>query len=229
MPKVKSSNKAKLIAYVSEFPVLKHDGSILFCTACDCSVTFDIRSQVTQHLSSSKHLRKSTHAKVEKQSFVTDINSDSQTQFYIDMCNAFVGANIPLWKLQNSNLRQFLEKYTKKNIPDESTLRKNYVGHCYDAKLSHLREELKNQRIWISVDETTDCCNRYVVNVIVGALRTDRASEPFLLLTTFVENTNSTTVAQTFAEATQLLWPEGVKYDNVLLFVSDGAAYMKKA
>jgi len=32
-----------------------------------------------------------------------------------------------------------------------------------------------------------------------------------------------------FDKAMGILWPEGVQYDNVLLFVSDAAPYMMKA
>jgi hypothetical protein len=35
---------------------------------------------------------------------------------------------------------------------------------------------------------------------------------------------NQTTVARVFNEAMQTLWPDGVKFDNVLLVVTDAAA-----
>lgn len=37
------------------------------------------------------------------------------------------------------------------------------------------------------------------------------------------------TIARLFNEAMQILWPSGVQFDNVLLFLTDAAAYMKKA
>jgi hypothetical protein len=40
---------------------------------------------------------------------------------------------------------------------------------------------------------------------------------------------NHTTIAPVFTEALQALWPDGVKYDNVLLLVTDAATYTKKA
>jgi hypothetical protein len=39
---------------------------------------------------------------------------------------------------------------------------------------------------------------------------------------------NHTTIARVFTEALHTLWPDGVKYDNVLLLVTDAAPYMKK-
>jgi hypothetical protein len=40
---------------------------------------------------------------------------------------------------------------------------------------------------------------------------------------------NHTTIAHVFNEAMQPLWPDGVKFDSVLLLVIDGTRYMKKA
>jgi hypothetical protein len=40
---------------------------------------------------------------------------------------------------------------------------------------------------------------------------------------------NHTTIACVFNEAMQTLWPDGVKYENVLLLVTDATPYMKKA
>jgi len=37
-------------------------------------------------------------------------------------------ANIPLSKIMNTEFRSFLEKYTFKDIPRESTLRKTYLN-----------------------------------------------------------------------------------------------------
>jgi len=63
-----------------------------------------------------------------------------------------------------------LEKYTGKHIPDESTLRKNYLGPCYDNVIIAIREVIGNSDIWIAVDETTVTNGRYIANLIVGVL-----------------------------------------------------------
>ena len=43
------------------------------------------------------------------------------------MGNALISANIPFQKLNNFELKNFLEKYTQHNIPDESTIRKKII------------------------------------------------------------------------------------------------------
>jgi hypothetical protein len=40
---------------------------------------------------------------------------------------------------------------------------------------------------------------------------------------------NHTIIARVFNETIQTLWPEGMKFDNVFLLVTDTAPYMKKA
>ncbi|XP_060835176.1 uncharacterized protein LOC132918100 [Rhopalosiphum padi] len=44
-----------------------------------------------------------------------------------------------------------------------------------------------------------------------------------------LEKANHSTVAKMFNNSLSLLWPGGIQYDNVLLFVSDAAPYMVKA
>jgi len=75
--------------------------------------------------------------------------------FNYDLCQAFLSANIPLNKLSNDCFRNFLEKYTSKNIPVKSTLRKSYVAQCYKETMNIIKKYCENQKLWISIDETT--------------------------------------------------------------------------
>ena len=97
------------------------------------------------------------------------------------MCNAMVSADIPFNKLSNKCFREFLEKYTKQTIPNESTLRKNYLADIYDRTITNIRNYISNQKIWISIDETTDVEGRYTANVIIGTLSSDNPGKTFLL------------------------------------------------
>lgn len=44
-----------------------------------------------------------------------------------------------------------------------------------------------------------------------------------------LKGVNSVTVAQAFNSALQNIWPNGVRYDRVLLLLTDGAAHMVKS
>lgn len=80
----------------------------------------------------------------------------------IYISQAFVGSNIPLSKLKNPTLKRFLEQYTSQRVPDESTIRKNYVERCYDETIESICKEIGESPIWASVDETTDKEGRLV-------------------------------------------------------------------
>lgn len=49
----------------------------------------------------------------------------------------------------------FREKYTMENIPDQTTLRKIYVDNCCQI-IENIRKKVTGQKIWISIEETTD-------------------------------------------------------------------------
>ncbi|KAF0713396.1 DUF659 domain-containing protein [Aphis craccivora] len=88
-----------------------------------------------------------------------------ESNFYEDLCTSMIAANIPWYKLQH--------------IPDESTLRKNYLQPCYIQAIEHIRKSLEDSFIWIVVDETTDINGHYVANLLVGALNCDKLSRSF--------------------------------------------------
>jgi hypothetical protein len=59
------------------------------------------------------------------------IETQPAKNFHKDLCRVFVSAGISWNKLNNNEFQQFLEKYTGKIVPDESTLRKNYLPELY--------------------------------------------------------------------------------------------------
>lgn len=60
-------------------------------------------------------------------------------------------------------------------------------------------------------------------------MEAENSGKIFLLNSDVLEKTNHSTIAKAFDKATFILWPEGIKHDNVLIFVSDAAPYMIKA
>ncbi|XP_016656871.2 uncharacterized protein LOC107882682 [Acyrthosiphon pisum] len=231
MPKVKSSLSCKLNNFVSEFgeEVFKVDDNVLFCQLCECKVNSEKKFNITQHLKTDKHIKatKRHQNKIEKkQQFLTSYQKNS---FNVDLCKAFIAANIPLNKLSNPIFRQFLETYMKNPIPDQTTLRKLYVDNIYNETMENIRSKLSSKRIWVSIDETTDFEGRYIANVIVGSLEADRQGVVFLLHTEELGKTNFSSISQLFNKSMGILWPNGVQHEHVLLFVSDAAPYMVKA
>ncbi|KAL4082609.1 hypothetical protein QTP88_029781 [Uroleucon formosanum] len=208
------------------------DGKILFCKFCDVKVSTTKRFLVTQHIKTAKHEQAFNQRKRREQSISQSLlteNLNKKSDFKSDLTEALVFANIPLYKVNNLKFKNFLEKYTSKNIPDESTLRKDYVDSIYQKTLTKIQAEVFNHKIWVSIDETTDVDGRYVANVIVGVLDSEVPGKVMLVNCEHLEKTNSTTIAQLFDRTMNLIWPQGVEHNDVLLLVSDSAPYMVKA
>ncbi|KAE9533284.1 hypothetical protein AGLY_009325 [Aphis glycines] len=119
-------------------------------------------------------------------------------------------SDIHLWKLNHPSFKSFLEKYIEKSVPDQST--------TYGDGL-----------IWFLLHKTTDIDGWFVCSVIIGLLHDEYYSEPWLLMSEEIFKYNFQIVGKLFNDAMQLLWPSGVKYENVLLFVTDAVPYMVKA
>ncbi|KAE9521523.1 hypothetical protein AGLY_018079 [Aphis glycines] len=199
MPKDKTSNYSRLRHFVSEFgdEVFSIGASILFCKLCECKVNSDKKFNVTQHLKTDKHLKaiKREQNKIEKkQQLLTNI--PQKCTFNIDLCKTLISANIPLNKLSIVKFRQFLEKYTKNHIPDESTLRKLYVDDIYKETIEKIRSQVANNRIWVSIDETTDVKGRFIANVIIGTLEIEHSGSIFLFHSEQLEKTNFSTITR---------------------------------
>ena len=55
MPKIKISKKSRLEGYVKDFYGFKTDKEVLFCKSCNVTIVAEKKSQVSQHIESTKH------------------------------------------------------------------------------------------------------------------------------------------------------------------------------
>uniref|UniRef100_A0A4P6D7Y3 DUF659 domain-containing protein n=2 Tax=Rhodnius prolixus TaxID=13249 RepID=A0A4P6D7Y3_RHOPR len=234
MPRTSASNKQLVAKYLREFPaeLFRSDGDILYCTACDKRVSCSQRSQVTQHIATGSHIENKNRKKerTSYQAFLTSPSSSKST-LSTDLCRALVRADIPFHKLKNPHFKGFLETYIGKKMPDESTLRKNYLEDIYKDTLTKIPEHIKDGPIWVSIDETADVEGRYIANAVIGKLDSDADvdSKPFLLNNEVLEKCNHSTISRFFDASMHILWPSGVLNEKVLLFLSDAAPNMVKA
>jgi len=51
----------------------------------------------------------------------------------------------------------------------------------------------------------------------------------FLFTTEALEISNHTTIAKSLDKSIHYLWPQGIKYDNILMFLGNAAPYIIKA
>lgn len=235
MPKIKLPLREKLKKYVRQFGIDKYstDGKVILCKVCESSFTAKRKSQIKQHDCSKTHielLSKFNPSKVPKQQLIANsISASSHSAFYSKLCRALVGSNIPLKKINHPLFREFLSDISKERIPDESTLRKNYLPKEYENVLTAIRSNIGNRNIWVQIDTTTDETGRHLGIVVVGALSKDEQIGPYVLHADSLERANHQTIARLFNDGLANLWPNRIEYDRVHLLLSDAAANMHKA
>lgn len=114
--------------------------------------------------------------------------------------------NISLSKIMNTEFRSFLEKYTLKDIPCESTLRKTYLNEFYKKTIDKIRKNVVGNKIWVSIDKSTDIEGRCIANVVVGTLLVDMPRDIYLLTPEVLDKVNFSTIAKIFDASMYLLW-----------------------
>lgn len=108
----------------------------LIIQACQDGFSFKEKCEMEQHIQTRKHQNsaKKFLNQSQRQSLLSEtVEAPPIKTFNSDLCRAFVSALIPWNKLKNPDLEGFLQKYTGKTIPDESTLRKNYLPNIYNS------------------------------------------------------------------------------------------------
>ncbi len=133
----KAKLKELLQLVVKDKPHLSTDGEVLMCVPCNKPITFKDTvhgaSNIASHNTGSKHIAKlakwdssASHQDYVKAS-LENHRSNKQAEFNSRLAKVFIKCKIPLHTLENMEMVDFLRDYTKMQIPNESTLRKNYV------------------------------------------------------------------------------------------------------
>lgn len=221
MPKTKESTREFLQRIVGQHPkVFRVDDSVLFCTVCDSSVNADQLFLVKQHLKTAKHTKAAEKKKREmdgtSQSLLTAYQAESASSsklndFNMKLTTMMLTANIPLYKVSNTAFREFLEEFTKFSAPAETTLRSNYLPVIYEKKMDRMRSLAADNYIWVSIDETTDVEQRYIIHFIFGVLGVEEEKDRcYLFSMAELDKVNNITVGNFFIDSLNLLWPTGL-------------------
>ncbi|PSN53918.1 hypothetical protein C0J52_02454 [Blattella germanica] len=150
MPKIRGTSSARLTNLQKEFSddLISTDNRILLCGACEKTIGSEKRFQIIQHINTAKHKENLTSKLANKepvQKQLLECLGSNVSEFSYNLCQAFLAADIPLYKINNPTLKHFLAKYIRQHVPEESTLCKTYEEHCYNNVLSKLQIELADQ------------------------------------------------------------------------------------
>lgn len=105
-------------------------------------------------------------------------------------------------------------------------MHKKYDNECYEETIRNIRAYASEEKIWVSIDETTDVDDHYVANIIIGILEINRPVKIFLLNSEVLDRANYATISRLFDKSFLVLWSERVRCKNILLFLTDAAPYM---
>jgi len=226
----KSRKLVKLEKIISENKDFTIKDEKLFCVLCKKEVSFEKMFFIEQHIRGKKH-------SILKANHVEDVALDpgnhhliTQDDFAKDLCKMMATTDIPLYKLRNDNFTSFIRKHTPFTAPSETNLRDVHLKSIYVETMDSIREQIRGEYLWMSIDETTDSVGRYVANAVMGVLsfNHDVAKKRFLINTSQLEKADSSNIARFFEHSLNALGNDFNK-DKVLLFVTDAAPYMKKA
>ncbi|MGH0133833.1 UNVERIFIED_CONTAM: hypothetical protein FKN15_053827 [Acipenser sinensis] len=115
--KTSQSKSISLSERSQQYPpgVVYTDGKNLFCTTCNLSLDHTRKSTIDRHLSEKHRKRKAEIDSYETASSSKkrkgNKNSERRRDVIFDLTEAFVGANIPLEKIDNPKLHAFLNKH----------------------------------------------------------------------------------------------------------------------
>lgn len=121
-----------------------------------------------------------------------------------------IAADIPLHKIDDAKLREFLSKHMTPKIPCANTLRR-CVPNLFNTMLEKLQQKAKNKKIWVSLDETTDTSKRSIANFVFGILDDENEHQNcYLLNVAVLQACNASSIAAFFMDSLRLLYPNGM-------------------
>lgn len=214
--------------WLADYPDLTFDAARrkLRCEKCDRDIEF-------KKYCAKRHVETTIHRSGRR---------PAQSDFYLDLIQFLILCNIPWSQVNNQTFKNFFTKYfcanccctcADRGVPDESLLRKVYLDKFFTKSMQSIQERLNNEKLWISLDETTDFLGRNVVHFLIRPLSTDHASKPYLFACKVLNTVNSESITQFVVDCLEQLWPNSFEFsfkvNNVLMLCTDGAAYMTLA
>ena len=141
---------------------------------CNCALSCNKRFLVDSHRNTSKH-QKAIGSRSEDlipQTSQTFLRS-SDTDFAEKVTKAFLSADIPLYKLNNTHIKNLFRDFGHR-LRSETICRRTALQLSED-ELKRIRNAVHGKQIFLIVDESTVSGPQYL-NILVGSLETPRVS-----------------------------------------------------
>lgn len=145
--------------------------------------------------------------------------SDRENPFFKELTEFFMATDIPIDKLNNPAFVQFMKRYVRRPLFDARTLCTIYISKVHNRIVEQIRDEVDDSLLYVSIDETTDAQMRCVFHAIVLPLYLHETGTPRLLNKDCYQVGNGKNVVEFLNNSLRILWPNGIQYNKVLLFV----------
>ena len=141
---------------------------------CICAISCNKHFLVDSHRNSSKHQKAfgSRSENLIPQTLQTFLRS-SDTDFVEKVAKAFLSADIPLYKLNNTHIKNLFRDIGHR-FPSETTCRRTALQLSED-ELKRIQNAVHDKQIFLIVDESTLSDTQYL-NILVGSLETPHVS-----------------------------------------------------
>ena len=143
----------------------------------------------------------------------------SDTDFVEKVTEAFLSADILLYKLNNTHIENLFRDIGHR-LPSATTCRRTALQLSED-ELKRIRNAVHDKQIFLTVDESTLSGSQYL-NILVGSLKTPHVSYLYVCQRLKCAP-NSNIIAQTVDDAVGNL---GINRSFFYLLLSDAAKYM---
>ena len=187
---------------------------------CNCAVSCNKRFFVDFHRNTSKHQKPlgSRFENLIPQTLLAFLRS-SNTDFVENVTKAFLSADIPLYKFNNTQIKNLFRDIGHR-LSSETTCRRTALQLSED-ELKRIRNAVHDNQIFIIVNENTLSGTQYL-NILVGSLETPHVS--YLYDCQPLKCTpNSSIIAQAVDDTVRNL---GINRSFFCLLLSDAAKYM---
>ena len=225
MGKTADSQAVKAKRYVNQFPkeFTCNFQNELFCQLCATIVKCDKRFYVEQHRETAKHQRKVAPEQPQASNSQSFLLPQSQKDFTKQVVTAFLEADIPLYKLQHSSIKNLFNSTLGHHCPSESAYRKQ-VNDLANQESEHIRKLLTRKPIFLVANES-DVSGQKHVNVLAGLM--EEPNKAYLIACSLLSgNPNSSNICTIVDDCLKEI---GITPEMFLLLLSDAAKYMLKA
>ena len=146
----------------SDINIIEKNNEI-HCLCCDYVIKNNKTHKLRIHLETKKHSNNNkTHNNMKY------ISIEEKSKFNYDLTKTLIESGIALNVVNKKPFINFFEKHFGKKLPCAFSLMGKYLNEIYQDKISKIRSEIMNKKLYFILDETRDK-KRYIYKISKGS------------------------------------------------------------